>query len=91
MVVVAIICIFLCVIILGVVMAFYDLSDGQAFTIFIIVVVLVSLCLYVGAMFNEPEYYYEGMRVEKEDIDFSEFIMTYDEEKNCYNLERKEK
>lgn len=91
MVVVAIVCIFLCVIILGIMLAFYDLSDEQAFTIFITVVILAGLCLCVGAMSNEPEYYYEGMRVEKEDIDFSEFIMTYDEEKNCYNIERKEK
>lgn len=85
--------ILVCVVVLAAILSYLSVQNkitGEWMAaILITVAVLVALCLVAGGVANEPKYFYEGMRVEKEDIDFSEFIMTYDEEKNHYNLEKK--
>ena len=88
--------ILVCAVILVTMLAYlveYDkkVTDGWMAAILITVAFLIGLCLVAGVISSKPKYFYEGMRVEEEDIDFSEFIMTYDEEKNRYNLEKREK
>lgn len=64
-------------------------TRGVALAAAFLTIGAVIFSALAGEWKEQATYYYDGMRVESDDIDFSQFIMTYDEEKNCYYLEKK--